>query len=69
MQTYTSFFIIFIASIIDIELSQNSVLDSIIRIIQDCFHNKKLGWSLQKRDPKKQILSFGIGSVYIRING
>jgi hypothetical protein len=51
--------------------SQNPVLVSIIRIIQDCFHNQNLYWSLKTRDSKKQILSFGIGSmsIYFEISG
>lgn len=46
-----------------IELTQKPILISILKIILDCFRNQKLDWSLKLRDPKKQILSFGIGSL------
>ncbi|AAM04536.1 predicted protein [Methanosarcina acetivorans C2A] len=49
--------------------SQNPVLISIIRIIQDCFRNQNLCWLLKLRDPKKQILSFGIDSLIKSIKG
>lgn len=41
--------------------SKNPFSFSIIRIILDCFHDLKLDWSLEMREPRKQILSFGIG--------
>ncbi|KKH48776.1 hypothetical protein EO95_03325 [Methanosarcina sp. 1.H.T.1A.1] len=46
-----------------IELIQKSIFILIIIIIQDCFHDRKLDWSLKILDPKKQIFNFGIGSL------
>lgn len=51
-------------ALMNMSSSQNPFLFSIIRNIQDWLHSCKLDWPLKIRDPKKHILSFGIGSIF-----